>query len=234
MFRPLGPILGCVLFFLVPASALAQGTFFLKEYKAETVTSAGFVEQQARWLTRVEKPEELKGLPANIGRRIYFYTGTIGERNVIAVIESGRSRQLYVDLDGDSDLADEKPVPAKRARSSLGWGWSESYRFGPLTFAALPRRAADAAVARDVPAAGRARAAPPRREPAEPAAGDSPDATRSGDEKSDDAQVFAGSFYAEQFDLDYLLIRPALIRRGTLRIGEKSYATVLTDANYNG
>lgn len=190
---------------LQPIAAFAQGTFFLKSCSMESGGAEGLPEQQARWLVKVDKPAELKGVPSKLGKKVYYYTGEIAGRKIIALIDSGKTRTLYIDLDGDRDLSDEKPVTSKRVRSSFNFGWSSAQRFGPLTFTA----------------------------------GDSGSTTkgeagRTGS-STKPAEASAGTaFLAEQLDLDYLIIRPATCRRGTIRVGEKSYSVYVTDANYSG
>jgi hypothetical protein len=204
----------------------AQGTFFLKPYSSENISTDGLLEHQARWLVRTSKPEDLKGVPADLGKRVYYYTGTVGDRDVIAIVESGRTRQLYIDLDGDKDLSNAKPVASKRVRSTMGFGWSQSYRFGPMTFSDLP----------SPPATSEAAAKDDSADKNE----DSAKGNGAEDQDKDEnrprsaGKLTPGSFYAEQFDLDYLLIRPAVCRKGTIRIDDKSFPVVLTDSNFNG
>lgn len=188
----------------LPSLLLGQGTFFLKEYKLESSSFEGLLEQQARWLSKVDKPEELKGLPKDLGKRVYYYSGEVAGRTVIALINSGKTRQLYVDLDGDLDLSDEKPVTSKRVRSTFNFGWSSAYRFGPLSFAWPASQPAEVKLAAAGAEAGRG------------------------------ARDGGTPFFAEQLDIDYLIIRPAVCRRGTIRIDEKSYNLLLTDGNYDG
>lgn len=189
---------------------LAQGTFFLKPYELQASLFEGLMEHQARWLSKCDKPEELKGIPKDAGKRQYYYRGQVAGREVFALVASGKTRLLYVDLDGDQDLADEKPVSSKRVRSTFNFGWSMAYRFGPLSF--------------DRPATQPASAGN------ESAGADS----ARDDAKADADEPASTPFFVEQLDLDYLVVRPAACRRGTVRIGEKTYAAFLTDGNYNG
>ncbi len=204
MIKTIGLIFTAGLFLLSPGIVLAQGTFFLKQYRVESISSNSYDEQQARWLVRVAKPEDLKGLPEGLGQRVYYYSGTIGDREVIALIESGKSRTLYIDLDGDRNLSNEQPLTGKRVRSAMAFGWTQSYRFGPVSL----QDEGDGT------------------EAAKPAGGRGAKAAAS--------ELSGGAFYVEQFDLDYLLVRAAVCRRGVVRIKNTSYPVLLTDGNFNG
>lgn len=171
---------------LCPVPASGQGTFFLKPYDLNLPSLSGLLRSQSRWLTRVEKPENIKNLPAGLGPRVYYFTGTIGKHKVCAVLDSGRTRQLYVDLNQNQDLSDESPITAKRIQSNYGRGWPQCYSFGPLKFTQ-----------------------------------DSPEGEQ-------------GEFFIDQVNIDYLLIRPATCRLGTIRVGSRSYRTALIDSNLNG
>jgi len=226
-----------LVFLAAASSAVAQGTFFLKPYSLEGSAIQGLVEQQACWLVKVDKPEGLKGEPGGLTGRVYWYQGEVGGKKVVALVHSGKTRQLYIDLDGDGDLANEKPITSKRVRSNFDFGWSMAYRFGPLTFAGKDEPPARSTGA---PAAARTESAKPA-----PAGKPAPRATdakneevKKDDEAKKDNETEQPSdvtgFFAEQMDLDYLVIRPVVCRRGLVRIGDKSFNAYVTDGNFNG
>lgn len=196
------------------ASVLAQGTFFLKPYSLENRPFNGPVD--FCWLEKCDKPKDLKGVPKTTGSRVYYYKGEVGGKKVVALIDSGRTRNLYIDLDGDNDLSNEEPWTSKRVRSVYQFGWSSVHRFGPMTFSST--------------AVDQAETAPT--EPTDTAA----NPTDAADEGEDDsvAHLPPGSMFVEQLDLDYLLVRPSMCRRGTIRLADKPYAIALADGNYNG
>lgn len=115
--------------------AHAQGTFFLKPEQVKDVSSQGVVAPATVWINRADEKPKLKGLPEDLGRRVYYYQASLGGADRVFLIESGTSRKLYVDTDADNDLSDEKPLKSERVKSSYSWGWSRSYRFGPITLA---------------------------------------------------------------------------------------------------
>ncbi|HQE27907.1 MAG TPA: hypothetical protein PL151_09115 [Phycisphaerae bacterium] len=204
-------------------AAQAQGTFFLKPYSLGRTSIEGLAEQQACWLFKEDKPENLR-VPAGLTGRLYYYTGEVAGRSVVAVVKSGKTRELYIDLDGDGDLSDEKPVTAKRVRSSIRYGWSMTYQFGPLAFAGSASQPATSETVSS--------ASPTSSDQASSAV--TADAAADDDEGSATEASSVPRFYVEQLDLDYLIVRPAACRRGTVRVGDRSFPVYVMDANYNG
>ncbi len=73
-------------------------------------TSRGFVQQQS------QKPSQLKALPKDLGGQARYFSGKLGERQLLGALTSTNPPKLYVDTNFDGDLTDETPVVSKSAK----------------------------------------------------------------------------------------------------------------------
>jgi len=189
-----------------------QETFKLEQVELQNAGVEGLLEQQSSWLTR-DDDAQVKGVPSSKGQ-VYLFTGTIGGRDVVgAITVNNRTRTLHLDLNNNGDLSDDPPVVAQRVKSLYDQGWSQSYRFGPLRFEESQKPSTLSGSANEDSAAK---------------------TSKPNQENRSKRGLDSADFFVEQIDTGYLIVRPAVCRKGTIRVNNKSYMTVLIDANFNG
>ncbi len=89
----------------------AQGKFDLKYEEIEDDTDALIRASRSYQRTVLNKPSELKVLPKELSEKISYLVMPIGGQKVLFVIDAGSEKaKLYVDMDMDGDLSDEKPL----------------------------------------------------------------------------------------------------------------------------
>ena len=86
--------------------------------------------------TTSEKPSELKDLPADAPGDVMYFVVRFGDKDIRGVTYRSRHRsgkvKLYLDMDDDGLVSDEKCFVAKAVRK-YRFGWVQYYRFGPCS-----------------------------------------------------------------------------------------------------
>ncbi|NIP23529.1 MAG: hypothetical protein GWN67_05285 [Phycisphaerae bacterium] len=87
-------------------------------------------------VTTLEKPSELKDLPADAPRDVMHFVVRFGHKDIRGVTYRSRRRprkvKLYLDMDDDGWVSDEKCFVAKAVRK-YRFGWFQYYMFGPCS-----------------------------------------------------------------------------------------------------
>ena len=123
--RPAASTLMVVVVLSLCACASAQGVFSLNKQAIKGEESDPFSMLTLRL-------DEIKGLPPDLPKSLdrsvaVAFSMHAADKDVVLVIEATEDPQLYVDLDQDGALSDERPVASRS-------GWSLK-RFGPVTLA---------------------------------------------------------------------------------------------------
>lgn len=110
---------------LLSAALHAQGTFPLTYQDADG--SLQVVAQMASRGVRFtpKKPSEIKGVPDGLPDSTGYSLLAVVGRQVYVAVVGGDSPKLYVDTDGDGDLADEQPIAGKAEGRQTGFGTVE-------------------------------------------------------------------------------------------------------------
>lgn len=108
-------MLAAILLFMSCPVANAQGKFKLTWKDPDTDGLSFLAVIGRKYLTAGEKPADLKGVPAGLGKDARWFRIPMGKREIVAVREGGRTGRLYLDCDGDGDLSDEKPIELRRS-----------------------------------------------------------------------------------------------------------------------
>ncbi|MHC4480720.1 MAG: hypothetical protein ACYS8K_00355 [Planctomycetota bacterium] len=118
------------LLFLPAAPLLAQETFEL-DYTEVSDTSDPLLSVSRQFQPpQPAAPPSLKAAPAGVSGEPVYYLARIGDAPVLVALSPSRPPKLFVDTDGDGDLAEEKPVSGGRKGGFLAGGVA---RFGPVT-----------------------------------------------------------------------------------------------------
>ena len=107
---------------LLSTSAPAQGTFPL-EYREATTSDVPALGMASRGFGQAaEKPAEITGLPADLPGDALYFRGVIAGKPLWAVACGGSPARLYIDLDRDNDLSDEKALSATATDIGVSFG----------------------------------------------------------------------------------------------------------------
>ncbi len=128
---------GFLLFGTSPPS-LAQGTFPL-EYKIVKGISHDdpLVAATQCYLSRSPgMPAEVKGTPKDAKGEMTYYVTEVGSRQLVVAMDTVSApdgvANVFIDRNGDGNLADEKPL--KRTKATLPWNsGSEGWLYGPAS-----------------------------------------------------------------------------------------------------
>jgi len=86
--------------------------------------------------TTSEKPSEFKNLPADAPRDVMYFVVRFGHKDIRGITYRSRRRprrvKLYLDMDDDGSVSDEKCFIAKAVRK-YRFGWFQYYMFGPCS-----------------------------------------------------------------------------------------------------
>lgn len=86
--------------------------------------------------TTLDKPSELKDLPADAPRDAMYFVVRFGDKDIRGVTYRSRRRpwkiKLYLDMDDDGLVSDERCFVAKAVRK-YRFGWFQYYMFGPCS-----------------------------------------------------------------------------------------------------
>jgi hypothetical protein len=118
--------------------ACGQGEFELQYHRFKQALPVGFRSAQEFLPARPGPPPGVT-VPKLEGRAVYF-SHTIGGREILLLVDAGKNPRLYVDADGDKDLAEEGAVGGSGPRRSggllaalAGGGDDAEIVFGPVT-----------------------------------------------------------------------------------------------------
>jgi hypothetical protein len=123
----------------LPAVARGQGEFPLEYRPFQQSLPAEFYAAQDFLPALPGAPAGLK-MPKLKGAAVYF-SRSMGGREIVLLIERGKTPKLYVDTDGDKDMGEEKAVEGAVAKRNVGLlealvgggGGTGEVTFGPVT-----------------------------------------------------------------------------------------------------
>ncbi len=121
------------LFLWAPCSlARAQGEFALDEQEigAEPPAVASRVRQYVPALPG--KPYGVKDLPEGLSDDVIYYTMRPGRKPILLLADLGETPKLYVDTDGDLNLAEERPLEAVKPPGEVVMAGMSIHHFGPV------------------------------------------------------------------------------------------------------
>ncbi len=118
----------------VPALAASPAKFPLESRNLSVDDlNASHLNMAVQWESGTDtRPDSLKKAPPNLPDNAKFFEIRLGNRSTVMLVLPGKSPKLYVDVDMDSDLSDEKPIAGKRLRSGA-MGWDSGYEFTNVT-----------------------------------------------------------------------------------------------------
>ncbi len=114
--------LAAIVVCLLGSSLPAQGTFDLKYEEAGDTLRQVLSMASRGYGVMPQPPSEVKAPMQDTPGKVFYVSASLGGKDVWVAMAAGESPMLWIDLNGNNDLSDEKPIAGKVEANRIVFG----------------------------------------------------------------------------------------------------------------